>query len=240
VARHLKIGGSTIGAWIFAVGTGIMMAFVAFGTIRSGQLLRVWTPPTNLLLSVPDNGARVLGIGFCLLLGSTAGPGGRQLGWSPHYLAANVLVGIVTGVAVALMLGAVGLAATRHWGRSAYSTKMLQCILPANGREWILVLLALWPAAALEELLFRSLPLGGLGWLASPWWLLWPLALFFGLLHWPQGGWGIVGTTLLAVLLSWLFLATSSIWPPLIAHYLINMSQLVAAKLSGLQPLRAA
>jgi membrane protease YdiL (CAAX protease family) len=117
---------------------------------------------------------------------------------------------------------------------------MLRCILPASPREWVLVLLALWPAAALEELLFRSLPLGGLGWIVSPWWLVWPLALFFGFLHWPQGSWGVAGATLVAILLSWLFLATGSLWPPLIAHYTFNLSQLVVARWSGLKPLRAA
>jgi len=102
------------------------------------------------------------------------------------------------------------------------------------------VLMALLPAAALEELLFRSLPLGGLTWLVPPWWLMWPLALFFGLLHWPQGAWGVVGTTLAAIVLSLLFLATGSIWAVLAAHYIFNVLQIVAAQWMGLQPLRAA
>ncbi len=116
---------------------------------------------------------------------------------------------------------------------------MLQCILPDGRAEWRGVLLALLPAAALEELLFRSLPLGGLGWLLAPEWLLWPLALCFGLLHWPQGGWGVVGTTLAALALSWLFLATRSIWAPLAAHYVMNLVQLLLAKRLGLEPLRS-
>ena len=111
--------------------------------------------------------------------------------------------------------------------------------LPASGREWAGVLMALVPAAALEELLFRSLPLAGLTWLVSPWWLLWPLALLFGFLHWPQGWWGVVGTALAAMALSALFLVSGHIWVPLIAHYTMNVLQLVLAARMGVRPLRA-
>jgi membrane protease YdiL (CAAX protease family) len=129
----------------------------------------------------------------------------------------------------------------RRWGSDVYSTRLLQCILPINRREWIGVLLALLPAAALEELLFRSLPLGGMAGLGvellRPHWLMWPLSLFFGLLHWPQGAWGVVGTALAAVALSLLFLATGSLWVVLSAHYVLNVSQIIAAQLVGLRPL---
>ena len=117
--------------------------------------------------------------------------------------------------------------------------RLLRCIIPANRREWLLVLLALLPAAAVEELLFRSLPLGGLAGLIAPGWLLWPLALCFGLLHWPQGGWGVVGTTLAAIAFSLLFLAMQSIWAPLAAHYVMNVAQMVLAHRLGMRPARA-
>ena len=124
-------------------------------------------------------------------------------------------------------------------GAGVYEDKLLRCILPAGRHEWPGVVLALLPAAALEELLFRSLPLGGLARLVAPHWLMWPLALLFGLLHWPQGGWGVVGTTVAAVALSLLFLATGSVWAPLAAHYVLNVLQLVLARWMGIQPLRA-
>lgn len=214
------------------------MVLVGAGTVRSGQLLRTWTPPQNLMLSVPDNLLRLVLIGLCLLLGDRVGPGPGALGWRVMHLGGDLLLGGAVGLVLSLVLGVAGDAVVRRWGPAVYSTRMVQCILPASGREWIWVTLALLPAAALEELLFRSLPLGGLGWLASPWWLLWPLALCFGLLHWPQGGWGVVGTTLAAILLSWLFLATGGIWAPLAAHYAMNVSQLLLAQWTGLKPLR--
>jgi len=226
--------------WFFAGGIGILMALVAIGTVRSGQLLRDWTPSYNLLLNLPDNGLRIALIAAGLGLGYTLGPGPAMLGWRTAYLGQDLLWGALLGVALALGLGLAGQAAARRWGETVYSTKMLQCILPATGREWAGVLFALLPAAALEELLFRSLPLGGLTWLIPPYWLLWPLTLVFGLLHWPQGGWGVVGTTLAGIVLSLLFLATDSIWAPLAAHYVLNVLQLLLAKRIGLQPLRSA
>ena len=54
--------------------------------------------------------------------------------------------------------------------------------------------------------------------------LLWPLALLFGALHRPQGGWGVVGTTLAAFALALLFLLTGGIWAPLAAHYVMNVT----------------
>ncbi len=226
------------GKWLFAGGVALLMAVVGLGTWRSGQILRHWTPPHNLILSLPDNLLRLVLLGLCVGLGYLFGPGPRALGWQTDALVADAMLGVLVGLAMALLLGVAGQVAIRRWGPRGYSTKMVQCILPANGREWPAVLLALLPAAGLEELLFRSLPLAGLNWLVPAWWLLWPLSLLFGLLHWPQGGWGVAGTALAGLGLSFLFLATGSLWPPLVAHYVLNVSQLILARWIGLKPLR--
>jgi uncharacterized protein len=147
--------------------------------------------------------------------------------------------GLAAGLALALSLMVLGYATVHYWGQGVHSPRIVRYILPVNRREWVGVSLALLPAAALEELLFRSLPLAGLSWLISPWILLWPLALFFGLLHWPQGWWGVAGTTLAAIALSLLFLATGSFWIALVAHYVANLVQLLIARITGVQPLRA-
>jgi membrane protease YdiL (CAAX protease family) len=65
------------------------------------------------------------------------------------------------------------------------------------------------------------------------------LSLLFGLMHWPQGGWGIAGATLVGVFISILFLGTGSLWAALAAHYALNVHQLIAARRAGLTPLRA-
>jgi membrane protease YdiL (CAAX protease family) len=61
----------------------------------------------------------------------------------------------------------------------------------------------------------------------------------FGLMHWPQGGWGVAGATSVGVLLSFLFLGTGSLWAAMAAHYAMNVHQLVTAHRAGLAPLRA-
>jgi uncharacterized protein len=223
-----------LGSWLLLIGA------VSAGTVQTGLLLRRWTPPFNLLLTWPDNLLRLGLIALCVVIGRWLGPGPAALGWSTGGLPAQFLMGAAAGLALAGVLTLAGWLAARRWGEDIYSNKMVQCILPVNGREWPLVVLALLPAAALEELLFRSLPLGGLTWLLSPWWLMWPLSLFFGLLHWPQGWWGVAGTALAGIALSLLFLATGSIWAPLIAHYVMNVSEIVLAHLTGVEPLRGA
>lgn len=226
--------------WLFAVCVILLMAFVAFTTYRSGLLLREWTPPINLMLSVPDNLLRLALMGICLALGYGLGPGPAVLGWDTTYLAQDLAWGGAVGLLLTGLVTGAGQAIERRWGPDVYSPRLVQCILPLNRREWAGVLLALLPAAALEELLFRSLPLAGLAWLVAPGWLMWPLAVLFGLLHWPQGGWGVTGTALVAIAFSLLFLATKSIWAPLAAHYVMNVAQLIVATRLGLRPLRAA
>ena len=224
--------------WLFAGSVALLMALLAHSTYRSGKLLQIWEPPHNLLLSLPDNALRLLLVVLCVWVGYALGPSPTALGWNTSYLWQDLLIGLAVGLLLMPVLTLTGQWVVRRWGPDVYSTRMLRCILPADRREWLGVSLALLPAAALEELLFRSLPLGGLGWLVPAWWLLWPLALFFGLLHWPQGGWGVVGTTSVAIVLSLLFLATGSIWAPLVTHYLLNVSQLMLARRTGLEPLR--
>ena len=161
------------------------------------------------------------------------------MGWQTAHIWRDLAFGVFFGVAMAGFFALAGRAAVNRWGPEVYDDRVLRCILPVTRRERPEVALALLPAALLEELLFRSLPLGGLTWLIAPHWLLWPLAVFFGLLHWPQGGWGVAGTTLAAILLSLLFLVTGSIWPPLAAHYVMNGLQVAVAVRAGVRPLRS-
>lgn len=225
--------------WLFLTGLIVLLTTIAFNTVRTGRLLQRWAPSFNLLLSGPENAARGLLIGLCIGLGAAWGPGVGLLGWRTAHLAADLALGAVVGLVMTVVFTALGQVAVRLWGPEAYDNRLLRAILPANAREWPGVLAALLPAAALEELLFRSLPLGGLSWLVSPAWLMWPLAVGFGLLHWPQGSWGVLGATLAGVMFSLLFLGTGSIWAPLAAHYVMNVAQVAAARTLGIKPLRA-
>ena len=223
----------------FALAVSALLALVAISTARAGLVLQRYIPERNILLGLPDNALRILGVIVCFVIGVTLGPGSRALGWSTEHILRNFAVGALFGFAMSLCIGLGARVAVALWGPQVVSTRMVQCMLPADRGEWVGVLAAMLPAALLEELLFRSLPLGGLGWLVSPWALLWPLSLLFGLMHWPQGGWGVAGATFVGVLLSFLFLGSGSLWAALAAHYVLNVHQLVTAHRAGLVPLRA-
>jgi membrane protease YdiL (CAAX protease family) len=65
---------------------------------------------------------------------------------------------------------------------------------------------------------------------APAWALVLCAGVIFGLLHLPQGAWGMTGAALAGVLFGALFLASGSLLLPLAAHYVVNVVQLGFAK----------
>ncbi len=224
---------------IFTVLLVCLTAAMGWLTVQSGRLLQRFVPQTNLLLLLPDNLARLFLILVCVVIGITVGPGIETLGWGTDRLLVDFGMGTVVGLLLAPAIVWAGNYVVTRWGDGVYDNRLLRAIVPVDHREWIGVVLALLPAACVEELLFRSMPLAGLAWLISPWVLMWPLALVFGLLHWSQGEWGVVGTTLLGLALSVLFLWSGSIWVSLAAHWMLNVVEITIAQRRGLRPLRA-
>ena len=224
---------------VFAVILAILIAALAAATVQSGRLLRQITPAHNLLLSLPDNAVRLVLIAFCVALGVLLGPGVDALGWSMTGFVRASLLGALVGLLLAPLFLWFSAWAVRRWGNGVYDNRLLRAIVPVDCGEWVWVALALFPAALLEELLFRSLPLAGFAHVISPWVLMWPLALFFGLLHWPQGPLGVVGTSFMAVALSAIFLWSGSLWTAVFAHWVLNLVEVTLAWRQGLRPLRA-
>lgn len=190
------------------------------------------------MLTLPDNLLRLFLILVCVLLGLFWGPGAEALGWLTDQPLRDIAVGVASAAILFPLLTWAGNAVVRRWGPEMYENRLLRAIVPVDRGEWLGVVFALFGAAVLEELLFRSLPLGGLGWFLSPWVLMWPLSLVFGLMHASQGPWGVAGTALMGLLLSALFLWSGSIWPPIVAHWLLNVAEVTSAWRSGLRPLR--
>ena len=161
----MESGGAAINNLLFLAGLLALMALVAVSTVRTGRLLRTWTPPFNPLLSLPENALRLGLIAASVGLGLAFGPGPAALGWQTAHIWRDLAVGVFFGVAMAGFFALAGRAAVNRWGPEVYDDRVLRCILPITQRERPGVALALLPAAMLEELLFRSLPLGGLTWL---------------------------------------------------------------------------
>ena len=80
---------------------------------------------------------------------------------------------------------------------------------------------------------------GPLGWLIGHKWILGVLAVLaaggviFGLMHSPQGWWGMVAIAVGGVALGLMFLAEQSLLMPTVAHYVVNMLQISYAYWRG-------
>lgn len=215
--------------WLFVLLTVLLAALIGWSTYQSARLLRRWKPDYNLLLNPAENLVRIGLLLASVGLGWLSGLPADALGWRWPPRAADVAVGAAVGVGLSLVLTAASDRAIRRWGSAVYSPTVILNVLPSNAREWALVLAALVPAVALEEVLFRSLLIGGLSPLAPTWLLAIGVSAYFGLLHLPQGRLGVVGTAAAGVALSALFIATGSLVAALAAHYAANVLQLVRA-----------
>lgn len=213
----------------FVACTLAMTAAIAYLTYRSAQLLRKIEVPFNLMLSPIENGFRLLLIIGCLLLGWLSGLPPARFGWTIESPSNNVFIGVAAGALIQIVLHPFTRWAVARFGKTMYSPIVMLNILPETRREWLLVPLALGPAALLEELLFRSLLLGGLS-------VLWPAialailgSLLFGAMHAPQGPLGIFVTGAVGFVLSLVFLWRWSLLSVFAMHYTINVLQLLRA-----------
>jgi membrane protease YdiL (CAAX protease family) len=217
--------------WVFVAGTVVLTLGLAFLTTQTALLLRHGPLPFNPLLSWGENSARLVLVGVCLLLVLA---GERWAGLVPSdfgFVALEPLrdlgYGLGLGVVLPLMVNLVSLGLFRGRNSPFFSRNAILSMRPDTPNELLIVALAIFPAALLEELLFRSLLIGGmmaaLGLPASL--TIAVSALTFGMMHLAQGVWGVVMTALVGLLFGWLFVATGSLWLPLVAHWVMNILQ---------------
>lgn len=214
---------------VFVAGTLILTVFIAWATYHSAEMLKQVKVDFNLLLLPAENLLRVGLVITCLILGWASGLSREQFGWISHTPLADIAIGLGTGILVQLPLNALTNWALMRFGPQIYSPLVIRSILPRRRDEWAPVLLALFPAVLVEELLFRSLLLGGLKMFFPVSALVAGTALLFGWMHSPQGRLGMVITAAVSLLLAGLFLWRGSLLPPLLAHYVVNLLQLLVA-----------
>jgi membrane protease YdiL (CAAX protease family) len=214
---------------LFVAGTLALTAFITWATYRSAQVLRQMQVDFNLLLLPAENLLRVGLVVACLILGWASGLPREQFGWISHAPLTDLAIGLAVGILAQVILNVLTNWAIGRFGPGIYSPVVILGILPRSRAEWAPVLLALFPAVLVEELLFRSLLLGGLA-------VAWPVpvliagtALLFGWMHSPQGALGMIMTCAASLLFAALFLWRGSLLPPLGAHYVVNVLQLVIA-----------
>ncbi len=215
----------TYSYWLFVAATLALTAAIGYNTYLSAQLLRRWRPTRNLLLMPGENLLRLALIGLCIGLGWLSGLPPATLGWVWPVTPVMLWRGLLWGGVLACFFAGSTLWIVRRTGDRFYSPVVVEAIAPRNRRELWLVCLVMIPVVVLEELLFRSLLLGGFTPVAPAPLLAIGWSVLFGLLHSPQGIWGMAGAALGGALLSWLFLDTGVLAIPLIAHYATNLIQ---------------
>ena len=211
---------------LFLLATLALTGFLSYGTFATARLLRTWRPERNLLLLPQENAMRVLLVLACIGLGLLSGVDRTALGWQWHNWRIDSLLGLGIGLVLAFGFYAATRLLLHLGGERFYSPSILEILLPADRREFWLVLLAFIPSVLLEELLFRSLLIGGLSPLLPPLALVIGVGVIFGLLHSPQGVWGMAGAALAGMIFGLLFVSQGSLVAPLVAHYVANSAQI--------------
>lgn len=216
---------------LFVILTLLLTAAIAYLTYRSAQVLPDLPLDHNLLLSPADMLVRGLLCLVCVGLGRLSGLPAEQFGWTTRGWPVDLALGLGLGLVGHLTLYPLTQWAASRIGPSAYSDRLLRAILPRDRREWLLIPIAMGLAVLLEELLFRSLLVGGFSAFAPALPLALAGAFLFGWMHAPQGWLGMLAATGVGLGLSLLFLARGSLIAPLTAHLAFNLLQLVRASL---------
>jgi membrane protease YdiL (CAAX protease family) len=214
---------------LFVLLTLALTTWIGYNTYLTARLLRTWRPESNPLLHPLETVVRLMLIVACIGLGWMSGLDRTVLGWTAAHAWAQTAWGVLAG----LVLAAVFLVATRwvvkRTGERYYSSLVIELIVPRDRREFLLTALAMVTVVLLEELLFRSLLVGGLTPLLPGPVLVVGFGILFGLLHSPQGTWGMIGAILAGIILGALFLLAGSLLLPCVAHYVANMVQVGVA-----------
>ena len=222
---------------LFAILTLLLVAFVGYGTYRAAQILPSWPANQNPLLHPAETAVRFLLIGLCIGLGFLSGESYTALGWQIPNQLADAIWGILWGLAIAIIY----IIATR-WimaqsGGRYYTPVVVRVIVPRSRQQLLAVAWAMVNVVLLEELLFRTLLLGGFAPLLPTWLLLVMGGLIFGLMHSPQGWWGMGAIAIGGGFLGLMFVTTQSLLMPVVAHYVINMAQIGYAYWRGVPEL---
>lgn len=215
--------------WLFVGLTLALTGFLGYATFSTARLLQSWRPQGNLMLLPGENLLRLGMIGACWVLGRLSGLEPGLLGWGVEGWSSQLVWGVGIGLGMAVFFVAATRWLVQRTGSRFYSDQIIDLIVPTSNRELVWVAAALLPAVLLEELLFRSLLLGGLAPILPVGWLLVGFGVVFGLLHNPQGTWGMIGAGLAGTLFGVLFLWQGSLILPVVAHYVANLAQIVVA-----------
>ena len=209
--------------------TLLFTLFIGYTTYQTHNLLKRFEPDFNVLLSLPETAVRILLAGICLFIAWLSGLPADALGLATPSVLSALFLGLATGVIIQLAVTVVTRAAIKLFGRQVYSPRLILNILPKRRLEWVLIALAFVPPVAMEELLFRSLWIGGFVEIVPLLVLVVGTSIIFGFMHQPQGKLGMVVTGIINLVFCVLFVWTGQLLVTLVAHYTVNMLQITVA-----------
>jgi membrane protease YdiL (CAAX protease family) len=186
--------------------------------IRSYRLTMAWQLALSVLLLAT--------IPLAELFGAPAHDRVFGMAWRPGFVlavAGGLFAGLMVPVALARFRPEVR-------AKQVAAFEAIAFVLPRTREEraWFAALCVV--VGVCEEIIFRGFLIRYM--LDLPWGLgtdgaVVAAALVFGLAHGYQGWTGLVGTTILALVFSVLFLATGSLWVPIVLHVLIDLRVLL-------------
>jgi membrane protease YdiL (CAAX protease family) len=205
-------------SWPDVIGIGVLclalpaLSIAQLGILKDLEIQRIQVYVSSALtLLLLGGGCLALGLlrGGWAALGLGVAPGASAAGW-----AASLTVG---GLAVMFVFR--GFASALHVEESP----LLRAILPRTVREKSAFVVLSLAAGVGEELAYRGYAVTLLAGWVHPVLAVMVAAAAFGVMHAYQGAIGIVRTTVLGVLLGWGFLASHSLWPPMLAHAVLDV-----------------
>jgi membrane protease YdiL (CAAX protease family) len=223
----------------FIIGTLVLLTLLYWGAYTSAKEVRTIELSGNILLNIPEIIFKLVLLGLCLgiaaTLDPTVGRAENYLGWPPKAFAIEIAVGLAIGLVLQFTVNVLSTVAIRIWGSGIYSPVVIKSIIPKTTSEWLLTPFPMLIAVILEEVLFRSLAVGGFSALfPGQWWWIWTLALvsslIFGLVHRPQGILGMILTGVVGFAFCAIFIISGSLLMVIACHFVINMLQLIRAK----------
>lgn len=205
----------------------IFTGLIAWMTYRSHLLLKEFRPDFNLLLSLPETIMRMLLVGLCLGLAWLSGLSATKLGLTVGNLWSSLGLGLAIGLVVQLAVNLITFQLVKYFGQDIYSPWLIRNILPRHRGQWLPVALAFLPPVAMEELLFRTLWIGGFQDIVPLPLLIIGTSIIFGAMHQPQGRLGMAAAGIINVLFSILFIWSGELLVTLVAHYVVNLLQVI-------------
>lgn len=125
---------------------------------------------------------------------------------------------------IVLWIGIAGVSSVLQKALGLATTQARDALQPQTREEIALWSILMAPTAGIcEEVFFRGYVISFLMRTQEEWIAIAIPSVAFGLLHYAQGIVGMLASGVMAATAGWVFVATGSLWPPIVAHIVYNI-----------------